>query len=156
MTHEELRKRAVKWLAASCNCGVVLSEMVCYNAGNEIPDAIGWKHTHSILVEVKVSRSDFLANKRKFHAAAGLGMGRERVFMCPPNIIEPEDLYDGYGLLWVEGKIVRWKVRPERRNDFDRDGEMAMLVSALRRVRTREFLTIVPPSEVGNEESEAA
>lgn len=147
MTHEDLRKRAVKWLTGTCHCGVVLSELVCYNEGCEIPDAIGWKHNQSILVEAKISRADFLANEQKHHTRSGLGMGRERYFLCPANLIKPEDLYDGYGLLWASNSTISVRVNAGRRSDFDRDGEMAMLVSALRRVRTREFLTIVRPDE---------
>src|SRR4051812_16335771 len=62
-THESLRKFAVKWLSASQRCSVVLSELV--SAAAETPDAVGWRFGSSILVECKVSRSDFHANKNK-------------------------------------------------------------------------------------------
>ena len=61
MTHPQLVERAVAWLR-SYRCGVVLSEQAC--ASGEIPDAIGWKRAcHSVLVECKVSRGDFLSDR---------------------------------------------------------------------------------------------
>ena len=42
-------------------CGIVLSEQGC--SSGEMPDAIGWKgKNHSIVIECKISRADFLAD----------------------------------------------------------------------------------------------
>ena len=50
---------AVVWLRRY-RCGVVLSEQACVSG--EMPDAIGWKRAnHSVLIECKISRADFLA-----------------------------------------------------------------------------------------------
>ena len=70
MTHAQLVERAVRWLRAY-RCGVVLSEQACVSG--EMPDAIGWKRaSHSVLVECKVTRADFLADRGKpFRAEAG-------------------------------------------------------------------------------------
>ena len=55
--------KAERWLRAY-GCGIVLSEQACGNG--EIPDAIGWKRAcHSVVVECKVSRADFLADREK-------------------------------------------------------------------------------------------
>ena len=63
MTHGQLVERAVRWLR-SYRCGVVLSEQACVSG--EMPDAIGWKRAnHSVLVECKVTRADFLADRGK-------------------------------------------------------------------------------------------
>ena len=63
MTHAQLVAKAVRWLR-SYRCGVVLSEQACVSG--EMPDAIGWKHgCHSVLVECKVTRGDFLADRAK-------------------------------------------------------------------------------------------
>ena len=51
-------------MAAVYRCGVVLSEQACVSG--EMPDAIGWKRAnHSVLVECKVTRADFLADRGK-------------------------------------------------------------------------------------------
>ena len=63
MTHAKLVSIAVRWLRRY-RCGVVLSEQSCVSG--EMPDAIGWKKAcHSVLVESKVSRGDFLADRAK-------------------------------------------------------------------------------------------
>src|SRR5208282_4605471 len=63
MTHARLVSMAVQWLRRY-RCGVVLSEQA--SVSGEMPDAIGWKRAcHSVLVEGKVSRADFLADRDK-------------------------------------------------------------------------------------------
>ncbi|MEB2440984.1 adenylosuccinate synthase [Citrobacter braakii] len=59
----------------------------------------GWRGG-SVLVEVKVSRSDFLRDKHKPHRQRG-GLGDYRYYMCPEGIININDLPDRWGLLWV-------------------------------------------------------
>ena len=74
MTHAQMVERAVVWLRGY-RCGVILSEQAC--ASGEMPDAIGWKGAcHSVVVECKISRADFLADREKpFRRKAHLGMG---------------------------------------------------------------------------------
>jgi len=66
MRHAKLIEAAIAWLRRR-RCGIVLSEQGC--ASGEMPDAMGWKgKCHSLLVECKVSRADFLADgERAFH-----------------------------------------------------------------------------------------
>ena len=60
MTHARLVEMAERWLRRS-RCGIVLSEQGC--SSGEMPDAIGWKgKNHSIVIECKISRADFLAD----------------------------------------------------------------------------------------------
>lgn len=151
MTHEDLRKRAVRWLTTTKRCTVVLSEIV--TCAGEAPDAIGWRYGESILVECKVSRADFHANAQKPHERAGRGVGAYRYFMTPENLVQPGDLVEigpdeykesDWGLIWAgEHNRVRVVKEAQRRTTVAR-GEIDMLVSALRRVRAREFLVIVP------------
>ena len=86
MTHEKLVKAAVGWLRRH-GCGVVLSEQSC--ASGETPDAIGWKRAcHSVIVECKISRADFLADREKpFRAKPEKGMGCERFYLAPAGLI---------------------------------------------------------------------
>ncbi len=143
-THEDLRKRAVKWLTNTCRCGVVLSEMV--SVAGETPDAIGWNGGRSILVERKVSRADFHANKTKLFSRVGGGVGRQRYFLCPERLLTEADVAGSdYGLLWDRGSHITKVVQaPPRESDLQ--NEVYMLTSALRRVKVREFLIVVSES----------
>lgn len=110
---------------------------------SETPDAIGWRSTYSILVEVKTSRSDFLRDRKKFHRRKpGYGMGTLRFYLSPPGIITPEDLPDGWGLLYAhKSKIEKvvapvgniWSASPEFHHERSKHAEITLLVSALRR-----------------------
>lgn len=111
-SHADLCAIAVKWLQrplsrAGHDCGVALSEIKS-GWGGEIPDAIGWrskgdKFDCSVLVECKVSRSDFLADKNKPHRIAG-GIGNYRYFLCPDGVIKPDELPANWGLLYVNNR----------------------------------------------------
>lgn len=101
---------AVKWLqrprsAGGPGCAVAVMESSTGWNG-ERPDAIGFRFTGhaptdgSVVVEVKVSRSDFLADARKPHRQEG-GCGSWRYFMAPTGLISPEELPAGWGLLEV-------------------------------------------------------
>src|SRR5271154_4198858 len=98
MTHGQLVQKAVAWLRRY-RCGVVLSEQAC--GSGEMPDAIGWKGAcHSVLVECKISRADFLADREKaFRQKSQLGMGCERFYLTPAGLLCGEELPAGWGLL---------------------------------------------------------
>lgn len=142
MTHAELVARAERWLY-SIGCGFVFTEFV--TRSYEIPDAIGFRSHTSILVEAKTSRADFLADRKKPHRmGADAGMGDWRFFMCPPDLIKPDELPPGWGLLYVREKIVQRVIGGPRSNHWDdapRTGskrdEAAMMYSALRRLKIR-------------------
>ena len=87
MTHAQLVERAVRWLR-SYRCGVVLSEQACVSG--EMPDAIGWKRAcHSVLVECKITRADFLADRAKpFRQKPDKGVGSERFYLTPPDLVQ--------------------------------------------------------------------
>lgn len=103
ITHKELVQIAYKWLLnRQPTCGVAFRELVSVN--REIPDAIGFTSWTSILVECKVSRADFLKDKKKAHRLTGKGMGRHRYYMCPAGLIKKEEVPEGWGLLYVTEK----------------------------------------------------
>ena len=105
MTHEKLVTKGVAWLRRY-GCGVILSEQSC--ASGETPDAIGWKRgCHSVLVECKASRADFLIDREKpFRRKPESGMGCERFYLTPAELLRTEDLPVGWGLLELRGRIV--------------------------------------------------
>jgi hypothetical protein len=147
MTHEELRKLAIRWLTNSRKCTVVLSEIVSH--ATQIPDAIGWQTERSTLVECKVSRADFFRDKEKCHQRAGATPGMKRFYLTPPGLLQVEDLPEGWGLLEARENYVK-VVRDSAHfamSDRATSDEITMLVSALRRVKQREFLVIIQETD---------
>ena len=138
MTHEKLVARAVAWLRRY-GCGVVLSEQSC--SSGETPDAIGWKRAcHSVVVECKISRADFLADRDKpFRRKSDLGMGCERYYLSPAGLIRPEELPAGWGLLELQGREIERSVSSSGKLRSARGFryEMNLLLSSLRRVEVR-------------------
>jgi hypothetical protein len=138
MTHAQLVEKAVRWLR-SYRCGVVLSEQAC--ASGEMPDAIGWKQAcHSVLVECKVTRADFLADRDKpFRRKPEKGVGSERFYLTSSAFIKTEELPVGWGLLeYRRGRIE--VVQASAKNLRTTVGfryEMNLLLSSLRRVEVR-------------------
>src|ERR1700677_977945 len=105
MTHAQFVEKAIRWLR-SYRCGVVLSEQACVSG--EMPDAIGWKKAcHSVLVECKVTRSDFLVDRGKpFRLKPEQGVGCERFYLAARGLVGREEIPAGWGLLeYVGGKI---------------------------------------------------
>jgi hypothetical protein len=138
MTHAKLVSMAVSWLR-QYRCGVVLSEQACVSG--EMPDAIGWKKAcHSVLVESKISRGDFLVDRDKpFRLKPETGVGCERYYMAPRGLIRSVELPAGWGLLEVDGREIE-RVKPSAKNlrsDIGFGYEMNLLLASLRRVEVR-------------------
>lgn len=109
MTHNELCDIAVRWLkrpqsqrGPGCACAF---KEVASVSGRERADAWGYAYNYgggSNLVEVKITRADFLSDRHKPHRKAPeTGMGEFRYYMCPEGVINISDLPDRWGLLWV-------------------------------------------------------
>jgi hypothetical protein len=138
VTHPKLVELAVAWLRRY-RCGVVLSEQACVSG--EMPDAIGWKKAcHSVLVECKTSRADFLADRDKpFRQKPETGVGCERFYLAAKGLIRMEELAPGWGLLEVSGPEIE-KAKPSAKNQRTPIGfgyEMNLLLASLRRVEVR-------------------
>jgi hypothetical protein len=138
VTHQKLVELAVAWLR-SYRCGVVLSEQACISG--EVPDAIGWKRAcHSVLVECKLSRADFLADGVKpFRVDSDEGVGCERFYLAPAGLIKDDELPLGWGLLEVQNRRVelRRKSAKNHRSSAGFEYEMNLLLASLRRVELR-------------------
>ena len=62
-------------------------------ASQEIPDVFGWNYWATVLIEVKVSRSDFLADaKKSFRQQPEEGVGAFRYYCSPEGLITEVDL----------------------------------------------------------------
>lgn len=155
LTHPFLCGLAVAWLQRPSSrkgpgCQVALSETQNH-LSREVPDAIGWRALAyggmgSTVVEVKVSRADFLADRKKPHRRdPSRGLGRFRYYLAPEGLIDPAELPPRWGLLEVNARghlavrcghvlcrgeeLEAW-AHPEYRVD----AEMSLLTLALARV----------------------
>ncbi|WP_319760315.1 hypothetical protein [Maridesulfovibrio sp.] len=135
-THEALTIRAERWLLGTVKCNFAFRELG--SVGSEIPDAIGWREGFiSTLVECKTSRADFRADRKKWHRRIPEnGMGMFRYMLCPKDMIQPEELPEGWGLLYCLPKTIR-RIKKAENQPRNHRAEMTLLTSALRRVHLR-------------------
>lgn len=138
MTHSALVDTAVAWLRRY-RCGIVLSEQGC--SSGEMPDAIGWKgKCHSVVVECKTSRGDFLADATKpWRVDPEIALGCERYYLAPRGMIRKDELPTGWGLLEIHSRKLTI-VQKSKRNLRQAAGfmnEMNLLLASLRRVEVR-------------------
>jgi hypothetical protein len=125
----------VRWL--SRRCSIVFYEFA--TLAEENPDVIGWATgSGSVMIECKLTRSDFLRDAAKtVRRNARAGMGQRRYYLCPAELIQIKDLPAKWGLLWAErGQIV---VKREARGYPERNlaAEVQFLTSMLRRAQIR-------------------
>jgi len=145
MTHDALIEHGAEWLR-NRGCSVVITDMT--HSGSETPDCIGWKERRSILIEVKVSRADFLKDKKKpFRMSPDQGIGNLRYFLTPEGLVDRSELPAGWGLLeYREPKGRQRKARivpvvggeswPSEAmlHHSNMNAERSLLISAIRRI----------------------
>lgn len=108
--HDKLVALAALWLKKN-GFGLVATELKF--AGNgEQPDAIGFRHNTSAIVEAKVSRADFLADSKKPFRWGARAHRVYRFYLCPHGLISPKDLPPRWGLLYEKAGRVVDVVRP--------------------------------------------
>lgn len=131
MTHAQLVDMARRWLLGTGRCCVVLTELV---SGRETADAIGWRGALSKLVECKASRSDFLADKKKyFRFNPQHGMGLYRYYLAADDVIHADEVPADWGLLRPHRGHARLVVDAGHQ-EYNAHGEIALLLSTLRRL----------------------
>ncbi len=108
--HDKLVKLAARWLKEN-GFGVVATELTFAGKGEQ-PDAIGFRHNTSAIVEAKVSRADFLADAKKPWRSGVPSLGVYRFYLCPKGLIAPDELPSRWGLLYEEKGRVVDVVRP--------------------------------------------
>jgi hypothetical protein len=139
MTHLRLVDEAVRWLRSKYRCGIVLSEQSC--SSGETPDAIGWKgRNHSVVIECKISRADFLADAAKpWRVDPDCALGCERFYLAPAEMISIDELPPGWGLLEIRGREITTarKSKKNLRSVAGFANEMNLLLASLRRVEVR-------------------
>ena len=144
ITHDSLVKRAKKWLenahGGKFACGVVLAEFNCTLP--EIPDVIGFNRDRSILIECKVRRADSQADEYKAHRHYAVGqykgVGNYRYYLTLPHVACPEDIDNGWGLLYAtDKKIIEVKESEYFVGDGVKAEEWSILYSIVRRLNLR-------------------
>ncbi len=133
--HRELCLLAAKWLRRPNmrrpSCPFVAVELV--TATPESPDVFGWNYWATVLIEVKVSRSDFLADAKKpFRQDPEEGVGAFRYYCCPRGIIREGEVPANWGLLWQDGKDIV-VAKPAERQKPNAQAEISLLASIMRR-----------------------
>jgi hypothetical protein len=120
ITHDDLIKVGAKWLKNQhssgsdynspthfrhSGCGVILTEFVSFE--QSIPDVIGFNNHCSIVIECKISHTDYLADLKKPHRfhLNPKQCGNYRYYLTLPQIISPDEVENGWGLLYYDGKI---------------------------------------------------
>ncbi|MDH2636824.1 adenylosuccinate synthase [Acinetobacter nosocomialis] len=122
MNHRELCEIGAKFLkrpesANGHGCHFTIIEAACYG---ENPDVFGIRHgtiepyefdgkiyerghdVGTVVLEAKVSRSDFLADRKKPHRAKPeTGVGKWRYYICPQGLIKADELPEKWGLIYV-------------------------------------------------------
>lgn len=109
MTHADLLLVSVGWLKRR-GCHVVLAER---GIRGQEPDVIGWKNGLAYVLEVKVSRADFLADKRKPHVGDPNALGRARWYFVPEGIVTPADVPVPWGLIEFNGERCLQRLKPQ-------------------------------------------
>ena len=136
MTHRELCIKAAKYLR---NKGIQPFHKCVYavcelERVGESPDAFGFGGSTSQMIEVKISRSDFLSDKKKYwRKFPYYGLGRFRSYMCPEGLIKETELPEKWGLLYIseKGKII--KIKEPELQECNHMAELQLAASILRR-----------------------
>jgi hypothetical protein len=125
---------AARWLEGKrARCKLVLVEPRTAYGGEE-PDAVGWTgRGRSIMVECKVSRADFLSDRRKRCRGRYAGVGERRYYLAPRVVCTLADLPEGWGLLRPSGSGLRVEREATPRAAYDHRHEARLLVQAVRK-----------------------
>lgn len=145
ITHDHLVGKAIRWLRGTRGCNLARGEVQAFCLG-EFPDAVGWDYGKrkigvnaepvSVLVECKVSLGDFYSDQSKRHRD-GNGVGDERWYLCPKGVIQPDQVPDEWGLLWLRGSRVYREVEAQQRERSEESlrHELALLCALLGQAR---------------------
>ena len=130
LSHRNLCFRAAKYLKNRCQYVVCELERI-----GESPDVFGFGSTSSThLIEVKISRSDFLNDKKKYYRKyPEMGIGKFRSYLCMEGLIKDEDLPENWGLLWIDSKGKISEIVKARIQESDHIEELKLITSILRR-----------------------
>jgi hypothetical protein len=136
MTHRELCIKAASYLRNTGiqpfhKCQYVVCEL---ERIGESPDAFGLGGSTTQLIEVKISRSDFLSDKKKFwRRNPESGLARFRSYLCPEGMIKESELPINWGLLYVSDKGKISIIKTPKYQECSNIEELQLITSILRR-----------------------
>jgi hypothetical protein len=144
-THKELCEIGARFLKNRCQEKFPVVFVEISTASPETPDVIGFNSMRSALIEVKTSRADFKRDAQKFFRIhPEQGVGNFRYYLCPENLIAPEDVPPKWGLIWVNSrgqtKVVKEILKGncgcmlDNWFEVNQRSERSILYSGLRRV----------------------
>lgn len=104
--------------------------------GGAQPDIYGFGTTSfTQQIEVKVSRSDFLSDKNKFHRIyPEKDAGQLRSYLCPEGIIKEIDLPKYWGLLWINSNNEISVIKYPEIQESSLKKEIDIICSIMRRI----------------------
>ena len=116
-------------------CYWVAVELNTY--GGENTDVWGYGGGESVMIEVKTSHPDFLADQKKWSRSEeaeemDMQAGMYKYYLCPEGIVEPEELPDKWGLLYWDRRCIKMIVAAEPCEHTSR-ADMRILTSLMRR-----------------------
>jgi hypothetical protein len=139
ITHENLIKIGAKWLNTKASnifykSQFVVTELVAAGT-KEIPDIFGFRPQGNVLIEVKISRKDFLQDKKKLGRKDNLKqLGSRRLYLVPEGLVSEYELPEGWGLAFA---LKDGGIKVIRNSElFDEDFKAAghMMYSVIRRL----------------------
>lgn len=101
--HKHLKYLALRFLKEKCT-DLVCPEVDFVNAYS-ICDAVGlnFKRKEVRVVEVKATKADFIRDKKLFDPKTSYFYHAHYSYiMCPKDVIQPNEVPYGYGLIWVD------------------------------------------------------
>jgi len=143
MTHADLLALGKRWLKTPWGsrtnhniyhgrCGIIAVDKM--SQSGERPDLLGFYDAMSILVEVKISRSDFFRDRKKTWRQYSTGMGIHRLYLTPKGMLKPEEVPENYGLIEAD-ELGNLEVVVEGDSflpTYDAKSERAILLSLIR------------------------
>jgi len=100
----------------------------------ECPDVFGWGNSSTQLIEVKVSRGDFLGDKKKYwRKNPEYGLAMYRSYLCPTDLIKPSELPENWGLLYIDDQGRITVVVTPKKQICDHAEDINLITSVIRR-----------------------
>jgi len=110
--HKELKVKACQYLLNQ-NYRLARMEKECDYHGIADVWGIRYDYFYTKIIEVKVSRADFNADKFKRERTKHHPPAEEVYYLCPSGLIQPEEVGECYGLLWFNGnRLINKKKAP--------------------------------------------
>lgn len=102
ITHKKLVEIGKYWLKSAKGCNPVFTELGSMHLA-EKPDIIGWTPDDCIIVECKISLSDYMADLKKPHRNGDGSLGNYRYYVIPFYLREQIKTKErnGWGLVIV-------------------------------------------------------